>query len=142
MGKLPVVALRPLQDESRVKGFSFVDRLVDEYVAGVNRFDGPGEALFGAYAGGELIGIGGLNCDPYLQKSGVGRVRHLYVLAEWRRRQVGKQLMERIISAARQHFELLTLRTFSEEADLFYRCIGFKTEPAIDGATHHMVLAE
>ena len=140
--ELPLGAVWTLQVASRAEGLTFVDRLVDEYVAGTNRFELPGEALFGAYADKTLIGIGGLNRDPYLQKAGVGRVRHLYVLAAWRRQRVGAQLMQRIIDEAHEHFDLLTLRTFSDEADRFYRRIGFKTEPVIDGATHHLCLRD
>ena len=52
----------------------------------------------------------------------------------------GKQLVERIIEQARPQFRLLTLRTFSEQADRFYRAIGFQTKPEISNATHHLIL--
>jgi len=137
---LPEAELKPLLKESRTQGFEFVDRLAAEYANGTNLFDGPGEALFGVIYDGSLVAIGGLNRDPYARDDHTGRVRRVYVLDEWRSQGVGRLLVERIIAEARQHFRLLTLRTLSEQADGFYRALGFRTEPKRDGATHHMVL--
>src|SRR5262245_24926432 len=72
----------------------FVRRLADEWASGTNRFDRPGEVLFVAWADGRLIGACGLNVDPYTQAPGVGRVRHLYVLTDYRRSGVGRRLVE------------------------------------------------
>jgi hypothetical protein len=140
LSDLLVHELQPLLEESLAQDLKFVERLVNDYASGSNRFDQAGEAVFGVYAGGQLVAIGGLNRDPYLPGADTGRARHVYVLAAWRRRGVGRQLMQAIIDAARSHFRLLTLRTVNPEADAFYRAIGFCTEPAIDGATHHMTL--
>ena len=38
-----------------------------------------------------MVGIGGLNIDPYLALPDVGRVRHLYVLRKCRGRGAGKK---------------------------------------------------
>lgn len=140
LGKLPMDDLQPLVAESRAQGFEFLDRLVAEYVDGINRFDKPGEALFGVYFDQYLIAIGGLNQDPYLSESDIARVRHVYVLSAWRNQGIGKLLMQAIIGEAKGRFGLLTLRTFSAEADGFYRAIGFQTKPEIKWATHHLVL--
>ena len=140
--QLPLDELQPLLTESREQGFTFLDRLVTEYTNGANRFDQPGEALFGIYRRQQLIAIGGLNHDPYLQESGVGRVRHVYVLDSWRGQGVGRQLLQQIVVAAQGHYRRLTLRTFSEPADKFYCAVDFVKEPEIQGATHHMDLPE
>lgn len=68
-----------LIEESEREGFRHLRRLTEEYELGLNRFDGPGEALFGAYDGERMIGIGGLNRDPYTSRTQVGRLRRLYV---------------------------------------------------------------
>jgi GNAT superfamily N-acetyltransferase len=138
--KLPMDDIQPLVVESRAQGFEFLDRLVAEYVEGINRFDKPGEALFGVYWDENLIAIGGLNQDPYLSESDIARVRHVYVLSAWRNQGIGKNLMHAIIGEAKGRFRLLTLRTFSAEADGFYRAIGFKTQPELQDVTHHLVL--
>lgn len=132
----------PLLADSREGGYEFLDRLLREYLDGSNRFTAPGEALFGAFSGQRMIAIGGLNRDPYLKEESAGRVRHLYVLASWRGQGVGGQLMNCIVAAARLHFGLLTLRTFSERAGKFYCGLGFQTHPEIPGATHHLVLQD
>jgi hypothetical protein len=59
----------------------FVRRLADDWVSVANRFDRPGEALFVARLPGQVVGVRGLNVDPYTAEPGVGRVRHLYVAA-------------------------------------------------------------
>jgi GNAT superfamily N-acetyltransferase len=138
--KLPMQDLQPLVEESRAQGYEFIDRLISEYVDGSNQFNKPGEALFGVYFDPHLIAIGGLNRDPYLSQPDIGRVRHLYVLSAWRKQGIGKQLVQAIIAAAKGRFRLLTLRTFSTEADGFYRAIGFQTKPEIKGATHYLAL--
>ncbi len=138
---LPTDDLQPLLAESRVQGFRLLDTLADEYASGVNRFAKPGEALFGVYAGATLVAIGGLNRDPYGQDAAQGRVRHVYVLDAWRRQGVGKRLMAAIVDAARGPFTVLTLRTFSADADRFYRAVGFRPTPELEQATHCLVLS-
>ena len=140
MEQLPLADLRPLLEESRAQGFEFLNRLWQEYQDGSNRFLQSGEALFGVYHDQHLIAIGGLNRDPYLDDGDTGRVRHVYVLAIWRGRGVGRKLVERIIDEAKFHYRRLTLRTMRAEASAFYRALGFQTEPAIAGATLHMLL--
>ena len=89
--ELPIGDLVPLLEESREQGFEGLERLVAEYAAGTNRFDRPGEALFGVYdQDRHLIAIGGLTRDPYALRDGVGRVRHVYVLSRWRGQGIGK----------------------------------------------------
>jgi GNAT superfamily N-acetyltransferase len=138
--QLPMGDLQPLLEESPAQGFELLDRLAAEYASGINRFDKPGEALFGVYRGRKLIAVGGLNQDPYLSGTDIARVRHVYVLSACRKQGIGKQLMQAIIGEAKGRYRLLTLRTFSAEADGFYRAIGFQTKPEIKWATHHLVL--
>jgi GNAT superfamily N-acetyltransferase len=138
--QLPLEDLQPLLQESREQGFDFLHWLVNDFAGGKNRFELPGEALFAIYDGLEMIAIGGLNRDPYRLEESVGRVRRVYVLTKWRRRGIGRKLMDQIIAEARLYFQLLTLRTFDEPADKFYRALGFQTEPEIQGASHYLKL--
>ena len=46
--ELPATRLAPLIAESEQAGLRFVSRLAEEWENGSNRFDKPGEALFGA----------------------------------------------------------------------------------------------
>ena len=79
-----------LADSERLES-RIVRRLVDEWGSGANRFDRPGEALFGARGAGRLLGVCGLNVDPYAGDDRVGRVRHLYVQSTSRRQGVGRR---------------------------------------------------
>ena len=100
-------SLAALITESERHGLRFVRRLADEWASGVNRFDRPGEALFVARDGECVVGVGGLNIDPYAADRKVGRVRHLYVLTSHRRRGVGERITAEIIVGARGRFEIL-----------------------------------
>src|SRR3989442_1637640 len=83
---LPVDSLAALIAESEQAGLRFVRRLVEEWGTGANRFDRSGEALFAARVDGELVGVCGLNIDPYAANDRIGRLRHLYVRSAFRRR--------------------------------------------------------
>ena len=138
--KLTLSELRPLLDDSLGEGYRFIQSLWDEYESGKNRFDGPDARLFGVFDDQLLIGVGGVQRDPYLNRADVGRVRHVYVLKTYRRQGVGKRLLEGLIEYARVHFGLLTLRTQTQAAATFYEAIGFENRPEFPDATHYLRL--
>jgi GNAT superfamily N-acetyltransferase len=134
---LPVDAMGAFVIESERAGFRFVRRLIDEWVSGANRFDRPGEALFAARVDGRLVGVCGLNVDPYSVEARVGRVRHLYVLSAFRRLGVGRQLVAGVVAAAQGRFDVLRLSTGNESAVRFYEALGFRPAgKAVRDATH------
>jgi len=113
-----------LADSERLES-RIVRRLVDEWVSGANRFDRPGEVLFGVRGARRLLGVCGLNVDPYAGDDRVGRVRHLYVLSTSRRQGVGRRLVLRVIQATRGRFDDLRLHTSNPEAARLYETLGF-----------------
>ena len=129
--------------ESLSQGFRFIDRLAREYRCDRNRFDKCGEILLVALVEEKAIAICGLNRDPYSNNPAICRLRHLYVELSWRRSGVGSLLVSRIINEARKHYEILTLRTDTPEADMFYRTLGFKTniDSLMPHATHFFKLS-
>lgn len=137
----PDLDLGVLLAESEHVGLRLVRRLVEEWTSGANRFDRPGETLLGAWVDGQVVGVCGLNIDPYAAEEGVGRVRHLYVLTAFRRRGVGRQLVAAVIEAARGRFGTLRLRTGNPEAARVYEAIGFRPSARAADHTHIMELA-
>jgi GNAT superfamily N-acetyltransferase len=109
------------------EGHSFVSRLTTEWQTRFNRFDGPGEALFVAEAQAEVVGVCGLNIDPYADDAHIARVRHLYVAPGVRRHGIGSALLEAVVRQARSAgFKRLRTRTYGEAASEFYRAHGFR----------------
>lgn len=123
---LPLTGLDALALEARLDGHAFVDRLIDDWISGSNRFDSAGELLLGAFSGTALAAVGGLNRDPYSHDDDCARLRHIYVARPLRRHGIGRALVERLIAAARDNFRLIRLRTGSAEASALYLRLGFE----------------
>jgi GNAT superfamily N-acetyltransferase len=136
---LPIEQLNPLVIEAAPTGFHALSRLVTNWKSGRNRFDQPGEAIFIATHNGRIVGVCGLNRDPYLGDPTVGRVRHLYVALDRRREGIGSRLVRAILAEARGRFDRLRLRTDSPDADVFYRSLGF-TPFTEEPACSHQVM--
>ena len=129
-----------LRFEAITQGFGFMDRLTADWVSGANTFSRRGECFLGAFVAEGLIGVGGLNVDPYLPRTDVGRLRHVYVLDERRRQGSGRLLVARLLDEARRSFGKVRLRTDTERAASFYVRCGFSlvNDPT---ASHAMNLA-
>ena len=141
LNDLPARNVADLLSESERFASRIVPRLVEEWNNGANRFDRPGEVLFGAWADGRLVGVCGLNVDPYAGTERVGRVRHLYVLSTFRRRGVGRKLVTRVIQAASGRFDDLHLRTNNVDAARLYETLGFLPCVGFGDYTHAAKLA-
>ena len=138
---LPTDALALLLAESTAEGFRFVERLAREWQEGKARFDRPGEILLAAYDGETLVAIGGLTPDPYSDEPGLGRLRHIYVLPDARRRGLGRRLVQELEQAAQQTFRALVLRTDTSTAARFYETLGYAPLPIGGTATHRRELS-
>jgi ribosomal protein S18 acetylase RimI-like enzyme len=126
--------------DSEREGSRIVRRLVDEWMSGANRFDRPGEVLFAARLGERLVGVGGLNVDPFAGEPRLGRVRHVYVHSECRRQGIGEQLMAEILTAARGRFDRLGLHTGNPAAARLYERLGFHASAERARTTHVMTV--
>ena len=119
------VGLAALRQEAAREGFRFLERLVDDWAAGTNRFEASGEKLIGAFVGEQLVGVAGLNQEPYEPAPRRARLRHLYVLQAFRRRGVARTLVSHLLKEARDVFDEMRLRTDTTEAIAFYERLGF-----------------
>jgi GNAT superfamily N-acetyltransferase len=133
--------LDSLIDESLDQGLRFVERLRYEWVSGVNRFSLLGEALFVARTGQLLVGVCGLNRDPYTGHATVGRLRRLYVSGGTRRSGVGRALVRQAIEFSRANFETLQLRS-QLDAFRLYEALGFREVVGNPYVTHRMNLRQ
>lgn len=126
-----------LLDAARDEGHNLVSRLIDDWRDGSNRFDQPGEVLAEVRRDGILCAVGGLNIDPYIDDPTVGRIRHVFVHPDRRRRGVGRILIEFLVDRARGHFARVRLRSLYEPGPPFYAALGFAPSEEPD-ATHEV----
>ncbi|MFB9845456.1 GNAT family N-acetyltransferase [Mucilaginibacter ginsenosidivorans] len=115
-----------LLKESKADGYNFIERTIDDWNSGTNKFSKPGEKLWGLVLVTDPIAIGGLNHDPYAGDENVARVRHLYVREAYRRKGHASVLMRTIIDEAKRHFTHLRLYTDNPAAGKFYETLGFQ----------------
>lgn len=132
--------LRSLSEESAAEGFRFVARFVAELGSTSFALDERRQFFLGAFEGVQLVAIGGVTPDPYVDDENTGRVRHVYVACEARRHGVGRRLVAALEQRARSEFTVLRLRTDTEAATTFYQALGYQrtSEPE---ATHRRELA-
>ena len=127
-----------LRADAARQGFRFIERLVSEWTSGTNAFGQPGERMLGAFADGMLVGVGGLNRDPYVNDPATGRMRHLYVHSDYRGQGIGRAIVDHLLKDARPTFSQVRLRTDTEEAAKFYLRCGFspRSEPDASHGLH------
>ncbi len=137
------IDLEELLAPAEAEGFLALPRLAREWRERSNRFDRPGEALFEARRAGLLLGVCGLNVDPFASsgtKRAPGRVRRLFVRPEARRKGVARALVDAVVAAARGPFATLQLRTYAADADAFYVAYGFERVDSDAHVTHRLAL--
>ncbi len=130
---------KELVKASEAEGFNFIRKMDASWVKNENRFTKNGEFFLGIFEKENLVGCGGLNIDPYIEDEKIGRVRHLYIHPNFRRRGLAKDLMLQIEKSAKKRFQILRLRTFNPEASKFYLKLGYE-KTAEKYATHYKVL--
>jgi GNAT superfamily N-acetyltransferase len=118
------------------EGFVAMRLLQEDWDIGVNRFSEPGEALYDARIHDRLVGVCGMNRDPYVKDSTIGQLRRLYELPGQRRKGVGRTLVLRALEDARSAFRAVHLRTINEQSAAFFKAIGFTPVRGVEGCTH------
>ncbi|WP_061706669.1 GNAT family N-acetyltransferase [Pseudenterobacter timonensis] len=126
-----------LKAESFASEFNMLRRLEENWLRGENRFNAPGEKLLGAFLNGKLVGICGLNRDPFSEQPRAGRIRHLYISEKCRRMGIGKQLLAAVMADAGIWFDFLNTHA-PATADAFYRKAGFIVVHGESRITHRL----
>jgi GNAT superfamily N-acetyltransferase len=136
VSELPTDIVDALVPSSNREGFEPINWLQKDWRSGKNKFAKPGEALYVARSDDRLVGVCGVNRDPYTKSDSICRLRRLYVLPQFRRMGVGRLLVERAFEDARIHFTGIRLRTFDEQAAAFFEALGFREVKDQGVATH------
>jgi GNAT superfamily N-acetyltransferase len=66
------------------------------------------KSCWGRFVNGQLVGVCGLNRDPFSQQPRAGRIRHLYISERHRRRGIGQQLLVSVITHSSIWFDFST----------------------------------
>ena len=119
-----------LRAEARAENHAMLDTLAAEWETGKTRFDRPGEALFAAYVGDELAGIGGLTLDP--ANANALRMRRFYVYRRFRRTGAGRALALCLLE--RRAGRMVTANA-AAGSEFFWEALDFKPDRR-DGRTH------
>lgn len=133
---LPAEIGEALASAAQQERFKPIQWLQDEWDSGANCFAEPGEAFYAAYAEGRLVGVCGLNRDPYDRRATCGRLRRLYVHPAFRRMGVGRRLVGRVVAEAGEHFDAVRLRTLDKHSAEFFEAVGFRRVDGEESVTH------
>ena len=126
-----------LRAESQAQNLNMLRRLAENWQNGENRFNAPGEKLLGAFAYGQLVGVCGLNIDPFSQQPRAGRIRHLYIAERHRRQGIGHQLLVSVITHSSAWFDFLNTHA-PAQAWPFYERLGFRPVYDEPRVTHRL----
>ncbi|KHE72031.1 GNAT family N-acetyltransferase [Halobacillus sp. BBL2006] len=135
--------LSDLAAEGKKDGFRFLERLIRDYDDGSNTFSDCGEAIYGVFNKERvIIAIGGLNVNPFSYEQRIARLRRFYVSKAYRRKGVGRLLLNNIKSYAKMNFDVLVLHTDTKQGDQFYTSFGFTKADKYSNSTHYLMLKE
>ena len=126
-----------LRSESLAQHFNMLRRLAENWQSGKNRFSAPGVKLLGAFVGGQLVGVCGLNIDSFSPQLRTGRIRHLYISDAFRRRKIGQQLLVAVITHSGTWFDFLNTHA-PPSAWPFYESLGFRPVYDEPRVTHRL----
>jgi Predicted acyltransferase len=126
-----------LKAESLRQNLNMLHRLEENWLRGENRFNAPGEKLLGAFNNGKLVGICGLNRDPFSVHTRAGRIRHFYINEANRGKGIGQQLLTAVILEAGIWFDFLNTNA-PESAWRFYGKHGFVPVSDDSRVTHRL----
>jgi len=116
-----------LRAEAKAEGWTHIERLALDWAIGTVRFDKEGEALFAAFIGGELAGIGGMVVDPVDPTA--SRIRKFYVRRDFREQGVARALAGALMQEAIHAGRGVTVSVTETQLPEFWETLGFRPTP-------------
>ena len=86
----------------------------------------------------KLIGIGGLNEDPYTENNKIGRVRRFYIAKRIPKERSREVTVIANFKRCEKYFNIVVLHTDTEQGDKFYTSSGFVKGTKYVGASHYV----
>ena len=123
IGDLP--ALHELAALADAEGFRFVRRFLDDVALERVALDAPCEFFPALVEGEQLLAIGGVTPDPYIDDASIGRLRHVYVRPDVRGKRIGRALVRHLEVRAARCYASVRLRTDTPAAARFYERLGY-----------------
>lgn len=123
-GHLPA-DFNALRDAAQQESVRNMDLLWEGWQSSAQRFDNDGAALFGAFDGRRLVGVGGVTPETGYAEPAM-RMRRFYVLPAARRSGAGRLLAQAAMSQGFAHAAVLTCNARATPlAGPFWEAMGF-----------------
>jgi len=129
--------IKELREKSKKEGYNLIERLINDFKSGKNKFNKQGEVLIVYEVNDRIVGICGLNIDPADPKR--GRIRRLYVLPQYRNKGIGRELVKELINDSVRNFKSVSVNIGDLNISKFYEELGFKTYNKEKGITHLLI---
>lgn len=108
------------------EGVPNMRKLISAWRSGEQRFDRNGAALFAAYAGRGLAGVGGVKPELNLVEPAM-RMHRFFVHPSCRRLGIGRRLAQAVMTHALSQVEVLTCHAHASSAAApFWESLGFQ----------------
>ena len=138
-GNLIPAGLAELAEHATAERVNNVQRIIDGWASGSERYDRPGEAILAAVSGlDRVVAVGGIAECPIVD--GALRMRRFYVHPQWRRRGLGRGLAATLVFSGLQVADTITCNAGATvEAPRFWEAMGFeRVDKRVDspGVTH------
>jgi RimJ/RimL family protein N-acetyltransferase len=124
-----VLRLEALTDTPEAFGSSYEEESPLPVEAFRDRIPQSGsDRIFGAFSDDTLVGMAGFMVYRRMKASHKGLMWGVFVKPEWRKRRLGKELVQRVIDHAAQHVIMLeaAVGMRNESARRMYHGLGFK----------------
>ncbi|MEK1889430.1 MAG: GNAT family N-acetyltransferase [Phyllobacterium sp.] len=119
--------LHCLQSAPEAFGSSFEEEVGLDMAQVRARLEAQPNAVFGAFADDQLIGLAGFAVNPTLKKRHTGMLWGVFVDPAWRGHDLGRRLTQAVIDHARQYVDILhaTVMATNLSARNVYLGLGF-----------------